>query len=51
MKNKEYKRFDETVRGLLQVPHKEIKAKLEAEKAEKKRKKSKKSSASGREAI
>jgi len=44
----EFGRFDKTMRGLLEVPHAEIKAKLDAEKVAKKRKKSKKSSASGR---
>jgi len=43
----EYKRFDATMRELLTVPHSEIKAKLDAEKAAKKRK-PKKTSASGR---
>ena len=38
----EYKRFDETMRRLLKVPHSEIKAKLEEEKATKKRKRAKK---------
>lgn len=42
----EFQKFDVTMRELLKVPHGEIKAKLDAEKAEKKRKKSKKSSAS-----
>ena len=50
MLNKEFQRFDELARGLLKVPHSEIKAKLDAEKRAKKRKKSKKSSAS-REAV
>jgi hypothetical protein len=44
--NGEFTKFENTVKGLLQVPHAEIKAKLEQEKAEKERKKSKKSSAS-----
>jgi hypothetical protein len=47
MKN-EYDKFNKLMTGLLHVPHAEIKAKLEEEKAAKKRKKSKKSSASGR---
>jgi hypothetical protein len=47
---KEFERFDALARGLLSVPHGEIKAKLEEEKAAKKRKKAKKSSAS-REAV
>jgi hypothetical protein len=42
----EYDNFDRTMRGLMKVPHSEIKAKLDAEKAAKKRKKAKKSSAS-----
>ena len=47
MKNtSEFEIFDSTMRELLKVPHSEIKAKLEKEKAAKKRKKSKKSSAS-----
>jgi hypothetical protein len=50
-KASQYDNFDRTVRDLLKVPHAEIKAKLEEEKAAKKRKKSKKSSASGREAV
>lgn len=45
--SKEFEKFDETMRRLLQVPHSEVKAKLDAEKKAKKRKKSKKSSASG----
>lgn len=48
--NSEYLRFEDLVLRLLRVPHSEVKAKLEEEKAAKKRKKSKKSSAS-REAI
>jgi len=46
MKNKEFERFDVLAKGVLSVPHSEIKARLDAEKAAKKRKKSKKSSAS-----
>jgi len=42
----EFKNFDRTMRRLLKVPHSELKAKLDAEKAAKKRKKSRKSSAS-----
>jgi hypothetical protein len=45
----EFKRFERTVETLMQVPHAEIKEKLEAEKAAKRRKKSKKSSASREE--
>jgi hypothetical protein len=48
--SKEYDTFEHTMRELLKVPHSEIKAKLEEEKAAKKRKKAKKSSAS-REAV
>jgi hypothetical protein len=47
-KSSEYDKFDRTMRQLIRVPHSEIKAKLEAEKAEKKRK-SRKTSALGRE--
>jgi len=50
MANKEFDKFDRTMRELIQVPHSEIKAKLDAEKSAKKRKKAKKSSAS-REAV
>jgi len=46
MTSNQFKNFDLAMRELLKVPHSEIKAKLDAEKAEKKRKKSKKSSAS-----
>jgi len=45
-KKNEYDRFEDFARGVLSVPHSEIKAKLDAEKAAKKRKKSKTSSAS-----
>jgi len=45
-KESEFRRFERAVEELLKVPHSEIKAKLDAEKAAKKRKKSKKSSAS-----
>ena len=52
MKNKsEFERFDQTMRELMSVPHSEIKAALDAEKAENKRKKKRKArkpSASGR---
>jgi hypothetical protein len=48
--SKEYKKFEQLVGDLLAVPHADIKAKLDAEKAAKKRKKSKKSFAS-REAV
>lgn len=45
----EYQRFDKMMRDLIKVPHSEIKAKLDAEKAAKKRKrKAKEPSASGR---
>jgi len=50
VKNKEYENFDRTMREIIKVPHSEIKAKLDAEKAARKRKKSRKSSAS-REAV
>lgn len=50
-KNSEYSNFDQTMRALIQVPHSEIKAKLDAEKKAKKRKKSRKSSSASREAI
>ena len=43
---KEYDSFSTTMRKLLRVPHKEIRARLDAEKRRKKRKKSRKSSAS-----
>ena len=33
--SKEFEKFDNTMRHLMKVPHDEIKAKLEAEKAEK----------------
>ena len=49
-KTTEYENFDNAMRQLLKVPHAEIKAKLDKEKAAKKRKKSRKSSASDREA-
>jgi hypothetical protein len=38
----EFRNFDQLTRELLKVPHSEIKAKLDAEKAAKKRKKLKK---------
>lgn len=38
----EYDKFESLVRGVLSVPHSEIKRKLDAEKRAKKRKKSKK---------
>ena len=37
MKNKEFEKFDATMRGLIKVPHSEIKGKLDAEKAAKKK--------------
>ena len=46
----DYDRFANLTRQLVSVPHSEIKAKLDAEKAAKKRKKSKTSSVS-REAV
>ncbi len=45
-KTNEYKVFENFARKVVSVPHSEIKAKLDAEKATKKRKKSWKSSAS-----
>lgn len=39
MKNAEFEKFDSTMRKLISVPHSEIKAKLDAEKAEKSKKK------------
>lgn len=53
MKNNEFDKFDRTMRDLMSVPHDEIKAALDAEKAAKKRKKkqkAKKPSASDRAA-
>ena len=49
-KNSEFQNFDRTMRQLIKVPHSEIKAALDAEKAEKqeKKRKAKKPSASGR---
>jgi hypothetical protein len=49
-KKNEYDNFENLTRQLVGVPHSEVKAKLDAEKAAKKRKKSKVSSAS-REAV
>jgi hypothetical protein len=46
-KNPEFEKFDETMRKLVKVPHRKIKAKLDAEKKAKKRK-PKEISASGR---
>ena len=46
-REKEFEKFDRTMRDLMKVPHSEIKAKLDAEKAAKKRK-PKRTSASGR---
>jgi hypothetical protein len=50
MKNAEFENFDRTMRDLMKVPHSEIKAALDAEKAakQKKKRKAKKPSASGR---
>jgi hypothetical protein len=48
--NSEFQNFDRTMRELIKVPHSEIKAKLDAEKAAKdKKRKVKQSSASARE--
>ena len=41
-KASEYEKFDEAIRGLLRVPHAEVKAKLEAEKTAKKKSKKEK---------
>lgn len=48
-RNNQYENFERTMTELLKVPHSEIKAKLDAEKAAKKRKEPKKSSASREE--
>jgi len=48
-KSSEYASFENLTRQLMSVPHSEIKAKLDAEKAAKKRKKPKNSSASREE--
>ena len=50
-KNEEFDNFDRTMRELMSVPHDEIKAALDAEKAEKqkKKRKAKKPSASDHE--
>ena len=45
--SEEFQKFDSTMRRLIKVPHSQIKAKLDAERAAKKRK-PKKTSASGR---
>lgn len=45
-KTSEYDKFENMTKRLLAVPHAELKAKLDAEKAAKERKKAKKSSAS-----
>jgi hypothetical protein len=48
-KENEFENFDRTMRDLMSVPHSEIKAALEAEKAARlKKRKAKKPSASGR---
>lgn len=46
----DYERFDRTMRNLIKVPHSEVKAKLDAEKAQKqkRKRKAKTLSASGR---
>ena len=49
-KSREYKNFENLAQQVFSVPHSEIKAKLDEEKAAKKRKKPKQSSAS-REAV
>lgn len=48
MKKTEYEKTSDLLKGLLAVPHAEIKKKLDEEKSAKKRKKAKQSSASGR---
>jgi len=50
MMSKQFDRFDALVSGVLKVPHKEIKRKLDAERYAKKRKRPKKSSASREQA-
>jgi CO dehydrogenase/acetyl-CoA synthase alpha subunit len=45
-KTSEFDNFDRTMRDLMSVPHDEIKAALESEKAEKNKRKKKKASAS-----
>ena len=47
MDSDDFKKFDRTMRTLIRIPHSEIKAKLDAEKAAKKRK-PRRTSASGR---
>jgi len=47
-KDSEFDNFDRAMKGLMKVPHSEIKTKLDAEKKAKKQKKIKNSSASGR---
>lgn len=47
-KNSEFENFDRTMQGLIKIPHSEIKAKLDAEKAAKNKKRKLKTSASGR---
>lgn len=46
--NQEFENFDKTMRELMKVPHSEIKAKLDAEKAAKQKKRKAKPSASDR---
>jgi hypothetical protein len=41
MKTSEYKKFEDTMRELMKVPHAAIKAKLDEEKAAKKKRKAK----------
>lgn len=50
-RHNEFENFDRMVRDVLKVPHTDIKAKLDAEKAAKKRKKPKKSSSASREVV
>lgn len=46
--NQEFENFDRTMRKLINVPHSEIKAKLDAEKRAKQKRKARRPSASGR---
>jgi hypothetical protein len=49
-RSQEFENFDSTMRKLLAIPHSEIKAKLDAEKAEKQKRKDKKKASAGTEA-
>lgn len=48
--SQEFENFDRTMRDLMKVPHSEIKAKLDAEKAAKKKKKGKQNDSTDRDA-